>query len=204
MKEINHGTTSGYRKKCRCQKCKDANSAYERNRRSAINPDRRTRWPFHIELCRDCKIPKTDDNTGWNESLNRFNTYCKDCDIKRARKYRKENPLNNFKHDDLRRGFGENDLTLEFVLEAYENPCFYCGSSKLAMTLDRMDNNKGHMQSNVRPSCRRCNFIRKNMPYEAWEKLIPGLHEVEREGLFSEWTSCPKTFLMERHVTSVS
>lgn len=197
-KEIVHGTTSGYSKKCRCTSCRDANSEYERERRSRKNPNRKKRWPFNIAACRMCGIQKTEQNTGKNSTLGRFNTYCKKCDNKRGKEYRKNNPLNMFKRDDFNRGFGENDLTLEFIVEAFKGPCFYCGTLKIGMTLDRIDNTKGHTRDNVIPSCKICNFFRKDMPFSAWEKLIPGLHNIEKQGLLNGWSSCPKTFRMER------
>jgi hypothetical protein len=85
-----------------------------------------------------------------------------------------------------------NDLTLPFVKETIDVPCTYCGSTDVKMTLDRVDNSIGHTQANVKPSCLRCNWARRDMPYEAWELLIPALHRAQAEGKFGDWHAGPK------------
>jgi hypothetical protein len=55
------------------------------------------------------------------------------------------------------------------------------------MTVDRIDNNKGHLLTNVVPACLRCNLARGDMPYEAWLCLVPGLKEAREKGLFGAW-----------------
>ena len=56
------------------------------------------------------------------------------------------------------------------------------------MTLDRIDNEIGHVFANVVGSCVRCNLIRRHMPYAAWMCIVPGLRKAREEGLFQGWT----------------
>jgi hypothetical protein len=56
------------------------------------------------------------------------------------------------------------------------------------MTLDRIDNKRGHSRANVVPACIRCNYARRDMPYAAWLCLAPGLRVALEQGLFGEWT----------------
>ena len=81
----------------------------------------------------------------------------------------------------------KNDLTWEFVERMIGFACAYCGETNLRMTLDRINNSIGHIQSNVVPACIRCNYIRRDMPYAAWFFLLPALREARINGLFGEW-----------------
>jgi len=82
----------------------------------------------------------------------------------------------------------DNDLTKEFIAAEVAKGCIYCGESDIRMTLDRIDNSKGHIQSNVVPACLRCNYTRKDMPYEAWLLVAKGMREARKAGLFNGWT----------------
>lgn len=79
------------------------------------------------------------------------------------------------------------DLTKEFIQKMIKNGCEYCGENNLRMTLDRIDNTKGHTKDNVRPACIRCNYLRRDMPYQAWLRLFPVVREIRELGLFGEW-----------------
>lgn len=81
-----------------------------------------------------------------------------------------------------------NDLDKEWIDEQIKKPCTYCGDSELRKTLDRVDNSKGHLKENVVVACIRCNYSRKDMPYEAWLRLAPGLKSAREDGLFGDWT----------------
>jgi len=87
-----------------------------------------------------------------------------------------------------RKASRENDLTKEFILAEIIKGCAYCGEMTIRMTLDRKDNDKGHTQDNVVPACIRCNFTRKNMPYEAWLVIAKGMRQAREAGLFQGWT----------------
>lgn len=58
----------------------------------------------------------------------------------------------------------------------------------IVMTLDRVDNSQGHLQSNVKPSCIRCNSIRGNMPFDAWIVVAEGVKKATELKLFGTWT----------------
>lgn len=81
-----------------------------------------------------------------------------------------------------------NNLTKQFIADLISSGCIYCGETKLRMTLDRVDNNLGHLQDNVVPCCIRCNYIRRDMPHEAWLFLRAGLREARERAAFGNWT----------------
>jgi len=81
----------------------------------------------------------------------------------------------------------ENDLDASFVTECIKNGCSYCDSQEGMLVLDRKDNSIGHVKDNVNASCYRCNFLRGDMPYEAWLMLVPAIKEVRKAGLFGNW-----------------
>lgn len=57
-----------------------------------------------------------------------------------------------------------NDLDVEFVKETYKQGCYYCGDKAIRnMTLDRIDNTKGHTKDNCICACTQCNRQRKNL-----------------------------------------
>jgi hypothetical protein len=81
-----------------------------------------------------------------------------------------------------------NDLTEEFVLNMISKGCQYCGTKVMArMSLDRIDNSIGHIQSNVNPSCIECNLTRGPMPYQAWLVVAVGMRDARTKGLFDNW-----------------
>ena len=67
------------------------------------------------------------------------------------------------------------DLTKEQIERLIADSCFYCGETKLRMTLDRLDNSKGHTLDNVVAACIRCNYARRDMPIVAWLCLVDGI-----------------------------
>jgi len=81
-----------------------------------------------------------------------------------------------------------NDLTLAFVKASLIDGCSYCGATNLKMTLDRIDNAVGHIQTNVRAACVRCNYMRRDMPFIAWMSLVPAIRSAHEAGLFGTWT----------------
>jgi hypothetical protein len=86
----------------------------------------------------------------------------------------------------------ENDLTIELIDELISTGCAYCklpfeNSAKIKIGIDRIDHNLPHNKDNVKPCCSRCNFIRRTLPYQAWEILIPSIHQIVNEGLLDEW-----------------
>lgn len=88
---------------------------------------------------------------------------------------------------DAKRGW-KNDLTTDFVAGLIAAGCRYCGETELRMTLDRIDNSIGHVRSNVVPSCIRCNYLRRDMPYPAWLEMVETVRKIRLAGLFGTWT----------------
>lgn len=79
------------------------------------------------------------------------------------------------------------DLTIEFVENMLKQKCQYCETDEIMLTLDRIDNTLGHLQTNVMTACVRCNDIRKDMPFAAWMCLVPGIRDAVQQGLFESW-----------------
>jgi hypothetical protein len=93
---------------------------------------------------------------------------------------------------DRKKGF-YNNLTKEFIKSLISHGCSYCGETKIRMTMDRIDNNKGHTRKNVREACTRCNYMRRDMPYSAWLCVVPFVRRARKAGLFSSWIgNCAK------------
>ena len=61
-------------------------------------------------------------------------------------------------------------LTFDQVTSIIGRPCFYCGrySECLLNGLDRFDNSKGYILSNVQPCCTMCNMMKHDMPPRAF------------------------------------
>ena len=88
---------------------------------------------------------------------------------------------------DRKKGY-KNDLTREFITKQIVKGCSYCGETELRMTLDRINNNRGHTEDNVVPACIRCNYIRRDMPYEAWIVVARAMKRARKQNLFGNWT----------------
>ena len=86
----------------------------------------------------------------------------------------------------------DNDLDRVWIQTAIEGGCSYCGETELRMTLDRIDNTLGHVKTNVVPACIRCNYLRRDAPFEAWSYLLTGLREAREQGAFGSWDGSPK------------
>jgi hypothetical protein len=91
---------------------------------------------------------------------------------------------------DRKRGRA-NDMTRPLIKELIKDGCLYCGETTLRMTLDRIDNTKGHIKTNVVPACVRCNLLRRDMPYAAWLLLAPAVRQVREQGVFGTWIPGP-------------
>ena len=95
--------------------------------------------------------------------------------------------LDDTRRADSTRGFPKSDLTLEFIDSSILMGCTYCGDNQTRMTLDRIDNSKGHTQNNVVAACIRCNYARRDMPYEAWLVVAEGMRKARELNLFGDW-----------------
>lgn len=147
--------------------------------------------PFYTKsaVCRDCYNKKKSlrkkeySKTTVGQSVRRR----KDINYRSNPKYRSAMIVKDSRRAD--KLFGrENNLTREVVETLISDGCYYCGETKLKMTLDRRDNSIGHLTSNVVPCCIRCNYIRRDMPFEAWVAVVPGIIKAKDLGLFGDWT----------------
>lgn len=82
----------------------------------------------------------------------------------------------------------DHDLLVDDVEMMIDGPCEYCGETELKMTLDRIENQLGYLRGNVMAACVRCNMIRSDMPYLAWERLVQCLRSAREDGLLKDWT----------------
>lgn len=148
-----------------------------------------------MKICIRCNEKKTDGAFGKMRNGKRTPT-CMKCyrgenyneKIKLLRKKLPEKFIvEDSKRSDKKKCF-KNDLDVNFVKSLISLPCSYCGETKLRMTLDRIDNAIGHLKSNVVQACIRCNYTRRDMPYEAWLFLINGMKMARQAGVFNEWT----------------
>lgn len=138
--------------------------------------------------CRICENARSNARSKWFRS-NDSEWSARESRQGQARRGR--NPAREFcknaRKSDKKRGHQYN-LTVELVTELFEKPCSYCGDTALKRTLDRIDNSTGHVPSNVLPCCIRCNFVRRDMPKEAWDVLAPAMRQARESGKFGGWT----------------
>lgn len=82
-----------------------------------------------------------------------------------------------------------NNITKEHIHALITQGCSYCGNSDLSViSLDRINNDKGHTFDNVVAACFRCNLVRGDMPYAAWEQIVPAMRKTFEMGLFENWS----------------
>lgn len=80
------------------------------------------------------------------------------------------------------------DLDITTIERMISEGCLYCGETDiLKISVDRIDNNIGHIGSNVNPACLRCNLVRGDMPYNAWMEVANGMRNAREKGLFGDW-----------------
>lgn len=168
-----------------------------------------------MKVCNGCgkEKPESDFAKRWVGGKQYLRTRCRKCESKRrstrtygsdaqARASRRYNQklrdmrsrnedvprwiLQDSRRSDRKRGT-ENDLTKEFIAALIADGCRYCGETDLRMTLDRVDNERGHTKDNVVPACIRCNYVRGNMPHKAWVEVSKGMTAAREKGLFGEW-----------------
>ncbi len=159
------------------------------------------------KVCRKCGAPDPTCYKGKG-------ALCKSCDntMRQARPYARVHRLVQIKNDNARQRRERKDLrhrakyilkdarlwdrkhgflcdlTRDQIDSLIKKPCHWCGETKLMMTLDRLDNHRGHTESNVVPACIRCNYIRRDVPLKAWEQIATVLPLVRESGAFGDWT----------------
>lgn len=153
--------------------------------------------------CGKCKAEKLVKSEFYTRSVRgkRYpSSYCKVCHSKSStermcakRKLKSRRAFFVVKDCRIRdSSFGAtNDLDEDFVSALIENGCAYCGASHqdFQIGLDRIDNSKVHMASNVVPCCTDCNLTRGNMPHTAWLLLAAGMKKARSEGLLIGWSA---------------
>lgn len=162
-----------------------------------------------MKVCLLCREEKADTEfpafTRNDNGKRRHHSYCADCHRKQsaiwAVKQRDrvralirsgsvthiaKRILQDCKQNDKKKGM-VCDLDLPFVESSIQQPCSYCGETVYRRSLDRIDNNVGHLKSNVTTACVRCNLTRTTMPYEAWLVVARAMREAREAGLFGEW-----------------
>ncbi len=170
-----------------------------------------------MKKCNACKKDLNDKEFGEREVNGKkyLRTQCRKCESKKRLKNKKSSELSrenakkkynekikkmrleniqtsrwilqDSKYVDKKKGLS-NNLDREFIDKLINNKCSYCGEKNIRMTLDRIDNNIGHIKDNVVCSCIRCNYTRGNMPYNAWLVVAKGMKKARALGLFGEWT----------------
>jgi hypothetical protein len=98
--------------------------------------------------------------------------------------------LKDTKQSARRKGL-KHRLTLQLIEDLVGSGCAYCGNKTIRMSIDRIDNSKGYLPSNVQAACVRCNYMRRDMPYKAWMHIVPRIRGAQRKGLFGEWIPGP-------------
>lgn len=84
------------------------------------------------------------------------------------------------------------NLDQPFLIDLFSKPCIYCGDSDSPIGADRVDNEIGHVKTNIVPACGICNIMRGNTFNHA-EMLILGqcvkqIKEDRSGGLAAVWS----------------
>jgi len=147
----------------------------------------------HPSYCKRCKLDVDSVHWYWQKS-----SKCKDGGYWRCKQENRDNVkrwrsnnlpkdrLNAYKNADKRSGL-VCTISVSDVERMIAMPCFYC-SLKPANGLDRKNSDAGHTPLNVVPCCEKCNFILGDIPFEAKERLVVGLHSIRQSKLLNNWT----------------
>jgi hypothetical protein len=81
--------------------------------------------------------------------------------------------FSNLRQSAKKRG-REFNLTKERLTQVMQEPCYYCNASlgKPNMSIDRMDNKKGYLDSNIVSACLPCNVMKKTYTSEQFMKNL--------------------------------
>jgi len=81
--------------------------------------------------------------------------------------------ISSYKANDYKKHTDICDMDIDWLIEnILKKPCHYCGDN-WRIGCDRIDNNKGHIKSNVVPCCIECNSVRNNL-FSVEEMMILG------------------------------
>lgn len=158
-----------------------------------------------IKTCNICLMEKTNtdeffNRTGLLPPLAHLKATCKECNNKLKKEKRdNESPQErkirlkkkvvsakanrgtfrkgSYRSMDKKRGLN-NDLTTEFVNNALNSPCTYCGFPSTG--LDRINNNIGHTIANCVPCCKECNTARMdNFTHEEMKIIGQSIKQIK-------------------------
>lgn len=68
----------------------------------------------------------------------------------------------------------------EFEMYFWEQPCCYCGEDNKG-DIDRVDSSQGYFLFNCRPCCKKCNYMKKDLSLDDFEKHITKVYMVFQE-----------------------
>jgi len=175
-----------------------------------MTPDRVASYePGSLRICKDCDEPRPIEEYRWQNRKGRNGKVyrykigrCRSCictrDNERLAAKQARWMLKSYRKRDRQAGFPLTDLDYKVVEELISQLCTYCEETEITMTLDRIDNNLGHVRANVVPACFRCQMLRGSMPYGAWLRIAKVVKEVRLEGLFGDWIGPASNRLRKR------
>ena len=170
----------------KCNKEKLANEFYTRNNGKNL----RTKC---IKCLNPHEYKRHKNNNSQAYKENRKKAY---KNVKIKQKFERANNINRPKYiilESRRQDTIHNrsyDLDFKFVEKLIQSGCKYCGAQpeNCKMSIDRIDNTKGHIKTNVIPSCVNCNLTRGSMPYDAWiTYLAPAMKQAMESGKLNNW-----------------
>jgi hypothetical protein len=145
-----------------------------------------------VYYCRLCKSCRKKDQCDWDSAhRDQLREYHRDRYKDLSDERRNLIDQDKFIYWDSRKNDKkhgrDNNLTREYIRDLIKKGCLYCGDVNSRMTLDRIDNDIGHIIGNVVPACLRCNYLRRDMPYDAWMNMVPAIRDTFEKGLFGTW-----------------
>ena len=89
--------------------------------------------------------------------------------------------ISSYKAHDRKKGLDICDIDINWMItNILSQRCVYCGDH-YRIGCDRIDNNRGHIKSNVVPCCVECNAIRNNFfSYEEMKILGKTIREIKK------------------------
>lgn len=152
-----HGVCSA---KCRGRNC-EYNKEYRRTHR--------TKPELHInincsicgkEFIRQGNMQKFCGNRQDKSSCSYKVYRQKGIDSKKSKYHTPKRFYSMYEYGAKKRGY-VFDLTMEDFMEFWEKPCYYCSDLVEYIGIDRRDNSKGYIKTNVVSCCSQCNFFKK-------------------------------------------
>lgn len=191
------GTHRGYCNGCRCDECKAATAAYQRERRAARKASIQGDESWHGTLsgytnyqcrCAECSSAWTTYGRGWWSDRERANRYAADWRDKNreksrasVRKWAQANPDKCRRNEELRRARKSAVQTVPFTSEQlkqkwlyYGDKCYLCGKPADASDhVKPIAKGGGHLLANLKPACTPCNSAKRDTwPYAKQEQKI--------------------------------